>query len=214
MKSFILILAAILMFSQAHAQGKPFPREKVQPVASKALTTFGQLVTEENYKVMGFETPGEKKEASLGVPIQVFMVQLDQLKEYEPGSDPAALLSDVGSVIYPVMVKDQVRSSIKVEKMEGAWQATTFGESNLTKMLTGARSTAADSAQLPIASFSAVRVPALNLYFIAHRAEGVLMLTPVLDNPSFGFKVGISMPADKVFEAILPAAKAHNGEPG
>jgi len=214
MRTLITLLATVfIMFSQANAQEKPLPLEEIQKVASEALVTFNELVTEENYTVMGFESLSEARVASLGEHLRVFMVRLDQLQKYQPGSDPNKILSGGDLVIYPVTVEEQVRSSIVVEKVKERWNATSFGGSNQVKMLTKVRKADSDSTELPISSYFVVQVPSLNLYFIAHQADEVLMLTPLLDDPSYGFEAGFTMPADKVFEAILPAAKRHDGLP-
>lgn len=214
MRTLITLLATVfIMFSQANAQEKPLPLEEIQKVASEALVTFNELVTKENYTVMGFESLSEVGAASLGEHLRVFMVRLDQLQKYQPGSDPNKILSGGDLVIYPVTVEEQVRSSIVVEKVKERWNATSFGGSNQVKMLTKVRKADSDSTELPISSYFVVQVPSLNLYFIAHQADEVLMLTPLLDDPSYGFEAGFTMPADKVFEAILPAAKRHDGLP-
>ena len=208
-----LLVIVFIMFSQASAQEKPLPLEEIQKVVSEALVTFNELVTKENYTVMEFESLSEVGAASLGEHLRVFMVRLDQLQKYQPGSDSNKILSGGDLVIYPVTVEEQVRSSIIVVKAKERWNATSFGGSNQVKMLTKVRKADSDSTGLPISSYFVVRVPSLNLYFIAHRADEVLMLTPLLDDPSYGFKARFTMPADKVFEAILPAAKRHDGLP-
>ena len=214
MRTLITLLAiAFVMFSQANAQEKLLSIEKIQKVAPKALITLNELVTRKNYTVMGFESLSEVPTARLGEYLQVFMVRLDQLQTYKPGSDPNEILSGGDRVIYPVTVNGQVRSSIVVEKVKGSWNATSFGGSNQVKILTKVRKADSDSKKLPISSYFVVQVPALNLNFIAHRADEVLMLIPLLDDPSYEFKAGVTMKGDKVFEAILPAAKAHDGLP-
>lgn len=214
MRLFVIALAiAFMMFSQSNAQVKPLPSEKIQKVASTALATFSELVTKENYKTMGFDSLNEVRTASPGDPLRVFMVRLDQLQEYQPGSDPNKILSGGDRVIYPIEIGGQVRSSFVVAKVEERWEATNFGGANLIKMLTRARKAGADSTGLPISSYFVVRVPALNLYFIAHRADEVLMLSPMYDDRGYGFKVGVTLKAEEVFKAILPAAKGHDGLP-
>ena len=210
----IAFITALLMISSGQAQEKPLPLEKIQPVAKEALASLGQLVSEKNFRGMGFESLAEVKSATLGEPLRVFMVRLDQLQKYEPGSDPNKLLSGGDRLIYPVMVGNQVRSSVSVSMVKDSWRAAGVGSPNLAKLLTRGVQNSAESAKMPVSSFFAVQIPALNLYFIAHRADQGLMLAPVLDDPVYGFKAGVALPADKVFETILPAAKKHNGLPG
>lgn len=211
----IIIVATILvMISHANAQERQLPFEEIQRVASGALSTLNELVTTENYGVMGFESPAEVRAVKLGEPLRVFMVRLDELQEYQPGSDPSGLLGAGDRVIYPVMFEEQARSSIGVGKVGERWVVTDFGSPVLLKMLTKVRKASSDATGLPISSYFVVQVPALNLYFVAHRASEGLMLTPLVDDPSYGFEAGITMPAEEVFTAILPAARAHEGLPG
>lgn len=204
------LLTLIVMIAQVNAQSE---NKEPQTVASESIVTLRKLVNEQNYKAMGFESLDEVSAVALGEPIRVFLVRLDQLREYQPGSDPGKLLTDVDKIIYPFTVKEQVRSSVVVEKVQGTWSATNFGGPQLIKILANIRKNASESAGIPISSFIAVHVPALNLYFVGHRTDNELMLTPLLDDPGFEFKAGRTMPANDVFSAILPSAREHNGLP-
>jgi len=209
---FLIITVGIIfaIMSQVNAQNDERDR-----VASEALKTFSELVTEENCEELGFASPDEVGNATLGVPIQVFMVQLDHLQEYEVGTDPESLLSGGDEFSYPVLIREEVRSSIVIMKRNEEWEAVSFGWSNLITLLTEIRKVTSERTGLPLSSFFAVRIPALNLYFLAHRTENnILMLTPLLDDRGFGFEAGVTMPADAVFETILPAAQQHDGSPG
>ncbi|MBE7446943.1 MAG: hypothetical protein HS132_17665 [Planctomycetia bacterium] len=205
-----LLFTVLVMIAQANAQSD---NTEPQKVASESIVTLRKLVNEQNYKAMGFESPDEVSTVALGEPIRVFLVRLDQLREYQPGSDPNKLLIDGDKIIYPFTVKEQVRSSVVVEKINEAWNATNFGGPHLIKILANIRKNTSDSTGLPISSYFAVQVAALNLYFVGHRTDNELMLTPLLDDPGFEFKAGRTMPAKDVFSAILPSAREHNGLP-
>jgi hypothetical protein len=208
-----LLISAILLVSFSNAQERTLPMKEIHQVASEALVTFSELVNEQNFEAMGFESVAELHDASLGEPLQTYMVRLDKLQEYQPQDDPNAMLDTVYQVIYPVMVEEKVRSSIAVGKLNEEWQATSFGGPNKIKMLADVRKDNSDSTGLSISSYFIVQVPSLNLYFIGYQANGQLMLTPILDDLSFGFIKGVTMTADKAFAKILPAAKKHDGLP-
>ncbi|KAB2833310.1 MAG: hypothetical protein F9K48_08705 [Candidatus Brocadia sp.] len=205
-----LFLPWLVMVAQANAQSD---NKESQKVASESIMTLRKLVNERNYKAMGFESPDEVSAVALGEPIRVFIVRLDHLREYQPGGDPNKLLIDGDKIIYPFTVKEQVRSSVVVEKVNETWNATNFGGPNLIKILANIRKNNSDSTGIPLSSYIAVQVPALNLYFLGNRTDNELMLTPLLDDPSFEFKAGRTVPAKDVFSAILPSAKEHNGLP-
>jgi len=211
--SISIFIALFLMATQAIAQETRMPITEIQPVAQKALATFSQLVTKENYKEMGFDSTEQVRKATLGIPIQDFMVRLDWLKKYEPGSRPDKLLTATTQVIYPVLVEDQVRSSITISKTKENWQAVSFGSSNFVKLISKTLTENSREAGLDSSSYFLVRVPSLNLYFLGFRSNNELMLVPLMDDKRLDFKAGVGMKAGKVFSAILPDAKAHDGLP-
>jgi len=178
-------------------------RSGPQEAAGQGLENLRLLVTEKNLKAMGFESPSEAALAKLGDPMQVFRVPLDELRNYQPNSDPERLLVDADRIIYPVVVRD-IRSLVIVEKTAKGWQPTNLGSPKLAKVLFDRRKEKSDFI---------VWVPALNLYFVANRVDNKLMLTPVLDDPNVELSAGRTLPADKVFSLIVPAAKSYNGLP-
>ena len=208
-----LFIALLLAASQARAQGAAAPFSEIQPVAQKALKTFSRLVTKENYKRMGFEDPEEVRTATLGAPLQDFIVRLDKLKEYAPGGRLDELLSATDQVIYPVLVKGQVRSSITVSKTGGSWQAISFGGPNFMKLILGTLAENTKATRLDSSAYQVVRIPSVNLLFLGFRLNNELMFVPVTDNDRLKFRAGAGMKAENVFSAILPEAKAHNGLP-
>ena len=215
MRILIAILAAFfVMLSQVNAEQYRLPLKELENKASESLATLSKLVTKQkNYREMGFESLNELKRMNIGEPLQVFIVRLDHLKEYKKGGDPNKMLSGGNHVIYPVLVNKQVRSSVTIAEVEKNWRAVSFGNPTVVKLLTKIRMDSAETNRLPLSSYFIVRVPALNFYFLGYRIDNKLMLTPLLDDPRFEFKTGVSKSADKVFTTILPAAKEHDGLP-
>jgi hypothetical protein len=101
------------------------------------------------------------------------------------------------------------RSSITLTQEGGKWTAAAFGGAKLIRQLTKVRNALVPSANI------FVKVPALNVYFIARQEEGAaggLMLTPLTDQPEYRMKEGGALPAKEAFSALVPAAKAHDGK--
>jgi hypothetical protein len=165
-------------------------------------------MTEENFAAMGFKSLEEAAEARLGEPLPLFYVRLDQLQEYQPGSDPEGLLVNSERVIFPVTAKEEVRSSIVVEGAEDGWRAVDFGAPNLIGALSDVRQESGREG-----SDFAVWIPSLNLYFLGTRSDPGLSLTPILDDPRFEFVAGGTLSAYDVFTRLLPAARDSNGLP-
>src|SRR5215216_1922619 len=203
----ILVLVGIALALAARGSGsqsEPPTAPDAQAAAEQGLETFRQIVTPENYLALGFQSPEEVKDAQLGQPLGVLRVPLDQLKAFSPDRDPEELLMDENRSIYPVTVKEEVRSSIAVEGRNERWTATDFGNPKLITALTQFQRESSDFI---------VQIPAFSLFFIARRSDNVLLLTPIVDDARFGFSTGKSLTATEVFETISPFAREYNGLP-
>ena len=213
-----LLIALLLMATHANAQERNVPAKEIQSAAiqstaQRALETFSQLVTKENFKQMGFDSPDEVRTAALGMPLHDYLVQLDVLKKYEPGSKTDELLTATNQIVYPILVNNQVKSSITISKTKESWQAVSFGGSSFVKMLSKTLTENSRETGLAYSAYFIVRVPSLNLFFLGYRVKDELMLVPIMDEPRLKLKAGASVKAENVFSAILPDAKAHNGLP-
>lgn len=212
-----VILFAVFVEACSRNQGSTSDRNQEEPTftdaqsaANQALATFRKLVTAQNFRDLGFESPDEVGSAALAPPMRTAMVKLDQLKTYKAGDDPNRLLNDLEKVYYPVTVQDRVRSAITVEQANGRWRPTGFGPANLAKQIEQAKNASRDAAD---AQPVLVHVAPFNLYFVGHRVENRLMLTPAGDYSSFNLKAGATLPADQVFAALVPYAQQYNGLP-
>lgn len=204
---------AILALSLLVACGQRQPARAPQSAsssqaASQGLETLRKLVNSNNYRSMGFESLDEVRSDSLGDPLHVYLVRLDQLREFQPGGDPEKLLSDIGQDLYPVLVAGSVRSAVLVEKQGEQWSAVGFGGANLVKALGQRRSENSTMSKGAAASYFEVHVAALNMYFLGYRQEKRLMLVPLVDDPQYKFSAGKPIPAADAFITLVPVAKA------
>src|SRR5882672_5120373 len=123
MKTFVLtLIVALGVAGPAHAQ-------RVDARTSEAMRGLGNLssiVNETNRKTMGFDSVAEVGSATLGNPIAVFMVRLDQLRQYK-GEEASQLLVDLQTFMYPVQVAGRVRTTVEVERTNGGWGVARIG---------------------------------------------------------------------------------------
>jgi hypothetical protein len=181
--------------------------------AKKALRASAALVTKENFKAMGFDNPDQVRTARVGTPVEQFTIGLDDLQRYEPGADLSGLLHRTERLTYPVLVQGRTRSSLTLRRQDNRWEVESFGSPNYARLLNELRGRlVAESNRSPLEYFE-VRVPALNVAFLGHVQDGGLFLTPVFDTPRFEFKRGVTLSAEEVMTAIVPAAREHNRLP-
>ncbi|NQT93331.1 MAG: hypothetical protein HQ559_11270 [Lentisphaerae bacterium] len=209
MRYLAILLGIVLAVTPAAGADK----EEMARDAQGALKTMRSLVTEQTYKLLGFDSPGEAETAKLGEPMQVFMVRLDDLREYKDGADVGDMLRGGDEYIFPVEVNRKTRASI-VMMGKDRMKAVAFGWPNRTRLLTEYRGMVAERAKVSPSSIFVVRIPALNRYFVAFEdEEGMLMMAPILDDAGLGVKAGEILSADRIFEALLPEAYGHDGLP-
>jgi len=186
---------------------------ETKDIATRALATLQKIGKQTNFKAMGFESTDEMANAKLSEPLSVFMVELQDLRAYSPGSDPNKLLKPIDKVIYPVSANDQVRSSIVLQKSKEGWKASDFGGANFARLITRARDESAKATNLAPAAYFVVQAPALNASFLGYRQDDKLMLASIIDDPEMNLKAGASLPAEQVFEQLRPLAEKYNGLP-
>ncbi len=204
------LLTGILALAMVACRGAETPKPPApQPgqAATDSLGILQRLVTTQNYRAMGFDSADEVKQAQLGQPLALFNVGLDQLKSYHPGDNADRLLTKSSESIYPVTVSGQVKSSVTIVQKDNGYRPSSFGNAPIIKDLSRYRT--ADKA----ANDFVVRVPALNMYFLGERTENRLLLTPIIDDPRLKVQPGQPLPAEVIFEQLVPIANSYNGLP-
>lgn len=181
--------------------------------ARQSLPTLAELAKGDNAARMGFAAPGDAEKSELAAPLSDFIVGLDDLRSWQPGTDPMSLLRPTGLVVYPVTTGGAVRSSVTLKKQDSAWQAVAFGAPAQSQAVAGARASVADKAKVAENKTFQVRIPAYNLVFVGYVDNGRLMLTPVVDTQRYGLSTGVAVAADQLFARIKPDAERDPGLP-
>ncbi len=192
---------------------EPESSEAADRAAAASLATFRKLITDQNFRHMGFDSLEEVKNAALDNSIKEYEIDLNSLKKYRTGDDPEEFLLPAHSLVYPVLVNGRVRTSITLGYRDNAWKAQAYGRSNLMKIIANQREDLSKNQQLIRSAFFIVRVPALNLAFLGYRVNRTLMFSPILDSPGYGFAAGIPMPSDFVLQRLRSAARDYDDLP-
>jgi hypothetical protein len=185
-----------------HSQPRPQPSQS--GAAQGGLATLKQVVNAGNYAALGFASLDEVRQATLGEPLQVYQVRLDALRTFTGATDPDTLLVDIRRNLYPVRVGERVATSIFVMGTRDGWRTSELGNAAVAQLVSRYRQGSGDFV---------VHVPALKSYFVAHRVEGTLELTPVMDDPRTQLKAGETLPARDVFTRLQRASEGYNGLP-
>jgi hypothetical protein len=154
-----------------------------------------------------------------GIP--VYTVPLDKLKEapaqQAPGGSTGLFTqSGVRKIIYPITAGEApggAASAITLQPAQGRWEVASIGGGALAGLLNKARAEHAAATRASPSAYFAVRVPAMNLYFVAYNADDGLRLIPILDEPRLGLKAGQPVKAVDLLPKLVAEAKRHNGLP-
>lgn len=208
MRSLVLAIALVILFAGCQSKENPKPPSpQPQQAAQDGIGVLQKLVNDQNYRAMGFDSVDEVKQAQLGQPLPVFNIPLDKLKGYQPESDPKQLLVKSSETIYPVTVNAQVKSSVTVVQNDAGYAPSSFGNAAIVKSLSQYRQGSTAEGDF------VVRVPALNMYFLARWVDGKLMLVPIADDPRLKLRPGEAVPAETALPQLVALANAYNGLP-
>jgi hypothetical protein len=191
--------------------GGPALAQEAVPVeagaaAKKGLEVFRRLLTEKTSGELGFATPAQADKAGLGMPFREYLVGLNDLAAWTTAGDAAKLLRGGDEYTFPVLVGEDVRSSISVARIDAAWKPVSFGSPGRARTISEVRAASARDGKAA-ASFSLVVVPALYVQFLGRLEGGRLLLTPLRDDQSVEFKKGAELPAEVVFGKLAPLAR-------
>ncbi len=208
MRSLVTAIALVVLLAGCESKqtAKP-PSPQPQEGAQDALGVLQRLVNEQNYRAMGFDSVDEVKQAQLGPPLTVMNIPLDKLKSYQAGDDTQALLVKSAETIYPVTVNAQVKSSVTIVHTEAGYKPASFGNAPIVKALSQYRQGEAGEGDF------VVRVPALNMYFLARTVEGKTMIVPIADDLRLKLRPGEAVPLETALPDLVAAANAYNGLP-
>ncbi len=168
---------------------------------------------------LGFKSAAEAADmkTELGKPFPIVRIDFGKLLAFRPDKAPTTLLVPTNEFIYPVTVDGKIRSSLTVTKVRPdhktgkAWRTTVYGRAGVIQLL---------DETVKIGAFSPMRflatIPELNRYFLGDIKDGKFIITPIGPAPHFKEKEGTPLmqgkistplPAERVFEELVPEAK-------
>jgi hypothetical protein len=153
---------------------------------------------------MAVESITAFNKTELGAPIPIYFVSLREIRSFEHGSDPNALLKVREKFLYPVKLGDLIVSSMVIQETKKGWKATNLGDINLAKRVTKLISDGVTANRIDASRYFLTEIPALSLLFVTHRTDGGLVLQSVSDIEDIDVKAAVEEPAEKIFEALKP----------
>jgi len=92
------------------------------PVPDSAIPSIPSLKV-----THGFNEDDPLDEAYLGEPFKLYLLTNDAILNYTKDSNVTSVLSQTDEWYFPVMIGEEAKSILKVAKLQGSWQAGSFG---------------------------------------------------------------------------------------
>ena len=157
---------------------------------------------------IGINGAEEAKRSALATSFRVYMVRLDRLGAYDGTQPDSAMLTDLEQALYPVVVEGGVRAVLGVHKIPEGWETREISSPQIASLLVDVRAGAAASTKKAASSFTVVRIPALQLWFVGEQGADGLILRSTAPVESIGLAPNTPIAAKSLFAKLVPAAKA------
>jgi hypothetical protein len=198
-KRVIPILAMVATEVTVLAQGlMPGPTAATDVAASKGLSAFRNSTGPEDLTVMGLQSTDQLAETRLGRPIPIYGLSSNTIRGFRQGQDATTLLEKSEEFFYPVQLGPLVVGSVIVANSDTGWKPAELGGIKLAQAVMELLDQSTRLTGIPIEQYCIVEVVTLNLYFIAHRSDGKLLLQPLFDVPKLKLRAGIEVSAEKI----------------
>lgn len=165
----------------------PRPFVEVNKAASDGMDVLKQLIKDDKQLAqdLGLQPAGDVADGkmSIGSGIPIVRIPARGLLNYDRNTDVLSLLDPVNQFVYPILLGEQVRSSITVAKdKDEKWKPVAFGAVPLP-LVQANQQDAATPAFI-------VRVYKLERWFLGTLQNGQLMLSPINPKPGHADFVG------------------------
>jgi hypothetical protein len=123
-----LLGGLLLVATVREAPGEEAPgRAQIRVVAEAGLPGFLARIPAGAEAEFGFSQTGDTARATLGEPLHLLTITPDALRAYRPGDDVDTVLSETDMWYVPVLVDDEVRAVLVIDRMAEGWQAVSLG---------------------------------------------------------------------------------------
>lgn len=199
------VLVRLDSYSSTQDEAARVGLEEVRELRPSAMKSASANAASEEYaKALGFSSAEEAGRADLGNPFYLYLTSLFLIKRIGV-SDPSSLLISSHAMIYPLLVDQNVKSSLTVTKdpKSQQWRTTEWGSPQLIRRLEKQRS------KNPELNFVVLISPQnpLGLRFVSAEPSNVLI--PIADIPSLNLKEGIPSSAIQIFSALRTIANKY-----
>ena len=212
-KNIIILFLTICFFNpifivaQKKGGNDTIPESQIK----KSIQTFANLIDSQDVQEFGLKSVAELKSLKPGKQFRKFMIGLNDIKKYKPGEDVRKIIKEYLSIEVSLVDKaGKIRTSIEFVKNKGNWEASRYGSTPELKILSNAQTALGASF---VKKGDLIRIPALQINFIAVASAAVLEFISLEDNQKLKLKKGEKLTSSEAILRLVPLANKHNGLP-
>lgn len=204
----IVLVTAGILIVEAQKRDNPVIGDKE---VQSALAVYAKLATAENLREMKLKSAADINTLKVAYQFERNMIQLDELRKYQSGMDPASLIKklETTDVVFADAQGNWI-TSIEFSKGKDGLVASGYGYTPAMAALAGIASNIGPDL---LREARIVHIPSLHTTFAALVADGKLIFIPAASDEQAGFKAGERIPAEQALLALVPIATAYNGLP-
>ena len=138
MKSKYLPILLLVLFIALQVGAQDVPQEVVQ-AADEGLPVFLSLITPSQMEDFGFSENDNLDDAVLGRPFQQYLIYNADVIHYKDGDTIYDVLTEPIMWHFPVMIGDESKCLLGVDKIDDNWEAVSIGAALLAQRVDLAR---------------------------------------------------------------------------
>jgi len=184
-------------------------QEQMETAASVGLGKFKRLGLLQPSKENLF-TAADTTNLQLGNPIQIAIVSLDKLKQYNEGQPASSFITDIDEYVYPVVNGQSKRLSgtMTLAKVNARWSAIRINAENLILQDSTSKFISQESIR-----YKLVKILAFHVSFLSYVESGNILFIPLMEDRERELFLGKPVKAEIVLEKFVNEANDYNGLP-
>jgi hypothetical protein len=138
-RSYWIIGSIILLLTLVSRGAAQEPPREATDAAKAGLSAFLNRIPRDALEQFGFSKDDSLAQCYLGNPFQLHTISPSALSKYRPEDTVSSIVSRTKMWYFPVMLGDEVKGILVIDKVDNRWEAVSFGYAELARKLSKIR---------------------------------------------------------------------------
>jgi len=203
---YIAIIFSLMAFSSC--SDDPFDPAPIEAktAAEEALDAY-KILAITDFEDHGFSSESQLQSASLGEGISIHYMHIPHLTLHILDNDPGELIEDGDEYMFEILANGAVKASITVHNVNGTWEVTEMGNSDVAKAISEAKNKHMAANELEHDAYRVIRIPGMYHYWVSYKEKSKNHFIHVYDRPEHGHAKHSVQSAKEVISDIIQTVK-------